>query len=213
MGKMLPRILFPYVQQWAERSGMTLLSRLLVDEQFRGLLEKYGDEVMSRVMQPAPPAGPSPGHAPQQPGDPVSAPYASSGASPAANDSPLNGSSLAKLQERVLAMEAQETVLSVLRNRMRPLALALGCCPECLVGVDGCPKCWGQSRVAYYPPDVSLLEAQVVNPVAARGVPLRLGEPDRPRARQTGASRTEVSEADRTRARKSNGVRRRSRHA
>ena len=53
LGKMLPRILFPYVQQWAERSGMTLLSRLLVDEQFRGLLEKYGDEVMSRVMQPS----------------------------------------------------------------------------------------------------------------------------------------------------------------
>jgi hypothetical protein len=195
LGKMLPRILFPYVQQWAERSGMTLLSRLLVDEQFRGLLEKYGDEVMSRVMQPGYP----PGNAPQQGSDPTAPPCGS----PGANDSPLNGSSLAKLQERVLAMEAQETVLSILRNRMRPLALALGCCPECLVGVDGCPKCWGQSRVAYYPPDVSLLEAQVVNPLAARGVPLQLGEPDRTRA----------SEPDRTRARKSNGVRRRTRHA
>jgi hypothetical protein len=92
-------------------------------------------------------------------------------------------------------MEAQETVLSILRNRMRPLALALGCCPECLVGVEGCPKCWGQSRVAYYPPDVSLLEAQVVNPLAARGVPLQLNEPNR------------------SSARKSNGVRRRNRHA
>jgi hypothetical protein len=195
LGKMLPRILFPYVQQWAERSGMTLLSRLLVDEQFRGLLEKYGDEVMSRVMQPGYPTG----NAPQQGSDPTAPPCAS----PGANDSPLNGSSLAKLQERVLAMEAQETVLSILRNRMRPLALALGCCPECLVGVDGCPKCWGQSRVAYYPPDVSLLEAQVVNPLAARGVPLQLGEP----------GRTHASEPDRTRARKSNGVRRRTRHA
>ena len=96
-------------------------------------------------------------------------------------------------------MEAQETVLSILRNRMRPLALALGCCPECLVGVDGCPKCWGQSRVAYYPPDVSLLEAQVVNPLAARGVPLQLGEPDRSHARKSNG--------------KSNGVRRRTRHA
>lgn len=203
LGKMLPRILFPYVQQWAERSGMTLLSRLLVDEQFRGLLEKYGDEVMSRVMQPGYPPGN--GNAPYQGSDPATPPpYASPGASPGAPDSPMNGSSsLAKLQERVLAMEAQETVLSILRNRMRPLALALGCCPECLVGVDGCPKCWGQSRVAYYPPDVSLLEAQVVNPLAARGVPLRLGEPDRPSA----------NGADRTRARKSNGVRRRTRHA
>jgi hypothetical protein len=210
---MLPRILFPYVQQWAERSGMTLLSRLLVDEQFRGLLEKYGDEVMSRVMQPGYPPGN--GNAPHQGSDPAAPPtYASPGASPGAPDSPMNGSSsLAKLQERVLAMEAQETVLSILRNRMRPLALALGCCPECLVGVDGCPKCWGQSRVAYYPPDVSLLEAQVVNPLAARGVPLRLGEPDRPRDSRTGANRTGASEADRTRARKSNGVRRRTRHA
>src|SRR5215207_814531 len=59
LGKMLPRILFPYVQQWAERSGMTLLSRLLVDDQFRGLLEKYGDEIMNRMAQPdhRPPAG------------------------------------------------------------------------------------------------------------------------------------------------------------
>src|SRR5262245_6516604 len=177
LGKMLPRILFPYVQQWAERSGMTLLSRLLVDEQFRGLLEKYGDEVMSRVMQPGAP----PGNAPQQDSDPVAPPYPSPGAA----ESPLNGSSLARLQERVLAMEAQETVLSILRNRMRPLALALGCCPECLVGVDGCPKCWGQSRVAYYPPDVPLLEAQVVNQLAARGVPLQLGEPDRTHARKS----------------------------
>jgi hypothetical protein len=214
LGKMLPRILFPYVQQWAERSGMTLLSRLLVDEQFRGLLEKYGDEVMSRVMQPGPGYPPGNGYAPHQGSDPAAPPtYASPGASPGpspgANDGPLNGSSsLAKLQERVLAMEAQETVLSILRNRMRPLALALGCCPECLVGVDGCPKCWGQSRVAYYPPDVSLLEAQVVNPLAARGVPLRLGEPDRPSANRTGANG-----ANRTRSRKSNGARRRTRHA
>src|SRR6516225_9248967 len=93
MGKMLPRILLPYVQQWAERSGMTLLSRLMVDEQFRGLLEKYGDEVMSRVMLPGFP----PGNAPRQGGDPVAPPCASPGAA----DSLLNGSSLAKLQERV----------------------------------------------------------------------------------------------------------------
>jgi hypothetical protein len=187
LGKMLPRILYPYVQQWAERSGMTLLSRLLVDEQFRGLVEKYGDEVMSRVMQ----QGLPPGNASRQGSDPVAPSSASQGAA----DGLLNGSSLAKLQERVLAMEAQETVLSILRHRMRPLALALGCCPECLVGVEGCPKCWGQSRVAYYPPDVSLLEAQVINPLAARGVPLQLNEPDQ------------------TRERKSNGARRRTRHA
>ena len=185
LGKMLPRILFPYVQQWAERSGMTLLSRLLVDDQFRGMLEKYGDEMMRGVMQ----AGFPPGNAPQQCNEPV-APL-----SPGPTDNSMNGSSLAKLQERVMAMEAQETALSILRNRARPLALALGCCPECLVGLDGCPKCWGQSRVAYFPPDVSLLEAQIVNPLGARGVPLRLNEPDRAHGR------------------KSNGVRRRRSHA
>ena len=189
LGKMLPRILFPYVQQWAERSGMTLVSRLLVDEQFRALLEKYGDEVMTRLAQanqrPAPasaatsgPAydssnGMANGHAMADP--PCADPRFSE---------QVANSSLSKLQERVLAMEAQETVLSILRNRMRPLALALGCCPECLVGVEGCPKCWGQSRVAYYPPDVSLLEAQVVSPLAARGVPLQLSEPRRSEPRR-----------------------------
>ena len=67
LGKMLPRILFPYVQQWAERSGMTLVSRLLVDEQFRALLEKYGDEVLTRVAQanqrPSPASGATSGAA------------------------------------------------------------------------------------------------------------------------------------------------------
>jgi hypothetical protein len=214
---MLPRILFPYVQQWAERSGMTLVSRLLVDEQFRALLEKYGDEVLTRVAQAnqrPPPAsgatsgaaygtangtanghanGTANGHAAEAAGlaDPPCA-------DPRFGDQVTNGSSLSKLQERVLAMEAQETVLSILRNRMRPLALALGCCPECLVGVEGCPKCWGQSRVAYYPPDVSLLEAQVVSPLAARGVPLQLSEahrnePHRNESRRSGTRKSSTA--------------------
>src|SRR5829696_3210209 len=69
LGKVLPRILFPYVQQWADRQGMTLLSRLLVDDQFRGLIEKYGDEIMNRMAQPdhRPPAGsPANGQGPSQ---------------------------------------------------------------------------------------------------------------------------------------------------
>ncbi len=196
LGKTLPRILFPYVQQWAERSGMTLLSRLLVDEQFRGLLEKYGDEMMSRMVPPAN----RPGNAPSQGSDPAAPPCAS----PAGADSPQNGNSLSNLQERVLAMEAQETALSLLRNRMRPLALALGCCPECLVGIEGCPKCWGQSRIAYYPPDVSLLEAEVIRPLVARGVPLQLNEPDRTNARKSNGAKSNGMT--------SNGARRRSRH-
>lgn len=208
LGKMLPRILFPYVQQWAERSGMTLVSRLLVDEQFRALLEKYGDEVLTRMAQAqrppsasaatsAAPYGTANGTANGHAADLADPPCAD----PRFSEPAINGSSLSKLQERVLAMEAQETVLSILRNRMRPLALALGCCPECLVGVEGCPKCWGQSRVAYYPPDISLLEAQVVSPLAARGVPLQLRE-----ARQSEPQR---NEPHRSRTRKSSTARRR----
>ena len=157
-GKMLPRILFPYVQQWAERSGMTLVSRLLVDEQFRALLEKYGDEVLTRVAQAnqrPPPAsgatsgaaygmangtanghanGTANGHAAEAGGlaDPPCA-------DPRFSEQVTNGSSLSKLQERVLAMEAQETVLSILRNRMRPLDT----CPR-----RAAPNAWSASRAA-----------------------------------------------------------------
>ena len=54
LGKVLPRILFPYVQQWAERSGFTLLTRLLVDEQFLGLVEKYADEMVTLMSSVTP---------------------------------------------------------------------------------------------------------------------------------------------------------------
>jgi hypothetical protein len=173
---------------------MTLVSRLLVDDQFRALLEKYGDEVMTRLAQanqrPAPASAADSGAAYDSANGHggADAPCAD----PRFSEQVAN-SSLSKLQERVLAMEAQETVLSILRNRMRPLALALGCCPECLVGVEGCPKCWGQSRVAYYPPDVSLLEAQVVNPLAARGVPLQLSEPHRNQPRRSGPRKSSTA--------------------
>lgn len=168
LGKVLPRILLPYIQQWAERSGMTLLSRLLVDEQFRGLLERYGDELVTRVAQAAPPIGNGNGRA--------------NGGKPTgrAQPNPADGDAvdLTSLQDRVLAMEAhqetQQALFELLRTKIRPLALALGCCPECVVGVEGCSKCWGRSRVGLYPPDYTELEAQIVRPLAARGVPLIL---------------------------------------
>jgi|SRR5688572_3514275 len=168
LGKVLPRILLPYIQQWAERSGMTLLSRLLVDEQFRGVLERYGDELVTRMAQAAPPMGNGNGRA--------------NGSKPASRAEPAavggDAADLTSLQDRVLAMEAhqetQQALFELLRTRIRPLALALGCCPECVVGVDGCPKCWGRSRVGFYPPDYTVLETQIVRPLAARGVPLVL---------------------------------------
>ena len=172
LGKVLPRILLPYVQQWAEHSGYTLLSRLLVDEQFQGLIEKYGDEMATSMAQ----ANYTPTNENGRRNREKPAPHAEGPVS----ETDANANDLTNLQDRVLAMEAQQEVqqalFETLRIKIRPLALALGCCPECLVGVEGCPKCWGQSRVAHYPPDYTLLEAQVVSPLAARGVPLVLNE-------------------------------------
>ena len=144
---------------------MTLLSRLLVDEQFRGLIEKYGDEIVTRMAQAA------------------SAPNGNvleSRAEPLASENDGGPGDFTNLHARVLAMEAQQEAQQVmfdfLRSKVRPLALALGCCPECFVGMNGCPKCWGQSKVAHYAPDYTLLETQIVNPLAARGVSLVLGK-------------------------------------
>lgn len=186
-GKALPRILFPYVQQWAERSGLTLLSRLLVDDKFCELIEKYSDELVTPLLQP----GTTPGN-----GNGRGNGYRpTSQAEPHVRNVGTNGDAgdLTNLHSRVLAMEAQQAaqqaLFEVLRSKIRPLALALGCCPECLVGVDGCPKCWGRSQVAHYPPDYGLLRAEVVDPLAAHGVPLSLSEAQESRTgRQSGGN-------------------------
>ena len=179
LGKMLPPILLPYAQQWAERSGLPLLAQLLVDEQFRSLLEKYGEEMVRRMAQGDHPPANGDGHANGMNGH-------ANGIKPTFRTEPFldeadaKESVVADLQDRLLAMqaqqEAQQALFELLRSRIRPLALALGCCPECLVGVVGCPKCWGQSKVGHYPPDLGLLETVVVNSLAARGVPLILNE-------------------------------------
>jgi hypothetical protein len=162
----LPRILVPYVQQWADRQGMTLLSRLLVDEQFRGLIEKYGDEIVMQMARAA--VQPVNGSARTNASRPAA--YAESfGVEPDANANDLRD-----LHDRVLAMEAQQdaqqALFQALREKSRPLALALGCCPLCFVGVEGCPGCQGRSKVGLHPPDFALLDAQIVQPLAERGV-------------------------------------------
>jgi len=164
LGKVLPRILFPYVQQWADRSGMTLLSRLLVDDQFRALIEKYGDEIVMQMARAA--VRPANGR--------------TNGSGPAAFhesfgvETETNGNDLQDLHDRVLAMEAQQdaqqALFETLRKKSRPLALALGCCPLCFVGIEGCPGCQGRSRVGMHPPDHALLESQIVQPLAECGV-------------------------------------------
>jgi hypothetical protein len=186
LGRMLPAILFPHVQQWAERAGLPLLSQLLVDEQFRSLLEKYGDEMMKLMAGSA--SGNVNGHTHgngQMNGNGHGNGHAdghghahgnghASEIVPVATQEPIVGETG---PDRARSMqEAQQALLELLRIKIRPLALALGCCPECLVGIDGCPNCWGKSKVGYYPPDHRLLEAAVIGPLAARGVPLVLNE-------------------------------------
>jgi hypothetical protein len=182
LGKMLPAILFPYVQQWAERSGFTLLAQLLVDEQFRALFEKYGDEMVRQAQG---------SNAPANGNGRVNGNGSAPHVEPRIGEADPKASDLTDLQNRVLAMEAQheaqQALFELLRSKIRPLALALGCCPECLVGADICPKCWGRSRVAYYPPDYALLEAQIVQPLAARGIPLVLNARKTPTARESTA--------------------------
>jgi hypothetical protein len=177
LGKALPGILFPYLQQWAERSGLTLLSQLLVDEQFRGLFEKYGDAMLTLMAQGSYATGTGNGQ--------VNGKEPAPRANPRVGEADANSSDLSDLQDRVLAREAQQALLELLRSKIRPLALALGCCPECLVGAAGCPKCWGQSKVGLYPPDYMLLEAEVVSPLAALGVPLVLNEREVPSAMES----------------------------
>jgi hypothetical protein len=85
---------------------------------------------------------------------------------------------LQQLAERLNAVESQNQqvlgLLEMVRTKMRPLAQALGCCPECLVGVEICPACWGKSAVGGNTPDPELLKTYIVEPLAASGVPLRL---------------------------------------
>jgi len=180
LGRMLPAIVLPYVQQWAQRSGLPLLSQLLVDEQFRTLIEKYGDEVMKLMAANA--SGNANGHAHEN-GHVNGNGYANGNGHAHGNGhaseivplSPQEPMVHETAPDRAM-QETQQALLELLRIKIRPLALALGCCPECLVGIDGCPNCWGRSKVGYYPPDHRLLEAAVVSPLAARGVPLVLNE-------------------------------------
>src|SRR6266478_5086497 len=93
-GKILPRMLFPYVQQWAERSQFTLLSHLLVDEQFQGIIDKYGDEILALLASYAP------GNANSRANGKASSPDAE----PRVRDTDAGATDLKSLQQRVLAL-------------------------------------------------------------------------------------------------------------
>jgi hypothetical protein len=190
LGNGLPRILFGYAQQWADRSGYTLLSQLLVDEQFQRLIEKYGGEIVTLLASNTAKKGNGRGNGNGNKSKPR--------AEPRVSKTDASADDLTSLHDRVLALEeqqeAQQSLFEALLIKIRPLALALGCCPECLAGIEGCPKCGGRSKVGLFPPDYTLLEAQVVTPLAARGVPLSLKQNEGPgtsRSRTTTTTRKE----------------------
>jgi hypothetical protein len=168
VGEMLPRVLFPYLQEWAERAGLSLLSQLLVDEDFRGLIEKYGNELLATMTR---------SHHTES-DDAVEARSAMFNSATAAKDARPSGDPTSALVERILALEAQQdaqqALFKTLRTKIRPLASALGCCPECLVGVDVCPNCWGKSRVGLYAPDCTLLQTKIIDPLGASGLTLTM---------------------------------------
>jgi hypothetical protein len=181
LGKLLPRVVLPFAQQWAERSGMPFLSKLLVDEHLRALIERYGDELLERLSQTRRPQSEGNGKAN---GGKRALHLGGNGGETVEEDA-----ALASLHDRLRAIEAQyELLLGVLdavRTKMRPFAASLGCCPECLVGVAGCHRCLGKGKLAYYEPDTALLQSAIVDPLRARGVPLTLGEPAPRPARRT----------------------------
>ena len=56
-----------------------------------------------------------------------------------------------------------------------PLASALGCCPDCFVGMEGCPTCGGEGSIGgFQKPNPRLLKSLIIQPLQAVGVPLKL---------------------------------------
>jgi len=167
VGKLVSQHLLPFGQQWAASSGFPALAKLLADEQLHQLMARYGESVLSSFTQSKRPAATR-----------ATRPDDERARAGAPDDTELR-----ELNARVEAAEGQTrqviTLLEAVRSKMRPMAQALGCCQECLVGIEGCPACWGKSTVGGQAPDLELLESQIVEPLAASGVPLRLGQEPR----------------------------------
>jgi hypothetical protein len=163
ISKLISQVLLPLGQQWAAGNGYPTLSKLLADEQLHGLIARHGESMLAAWGEAKSAA------AKRNAAQARSAPQME----PSADNMELK-----QLTERLSAIEAQNQqvlgLLEMVRTKMRPLAQALGCCPECLVGVEICPACWGKSTVGGNPPDAELLKTYIVEPLAAGGVPLRL---------------------------------------
>lgn len=168
IGKLVSQYLIPFGQQLATSSGHPSLARLLADEQLHQLMARYSDSVLSAFSEPGGPGARERGR-PNENGAPVAA--------------SVDDTELRDLNARLATAEAQSlqllTLLEAVRTKMRPMAKALGCCQECLVGIDGCPACWGKSAVGGNQPDLEQLQSLIVEPLAASGVPLRLDDAPR----------------------------------
>ena len=186
MSTLISQVLLPYGQQWAASNGYALVAKLLADEQLHGLVVRYGEPMLAAWSEArAAAARHDGGHDRNR----------------TRSETGSDTFDLQQLSARLTAIEAQHhqllTLLETVRTKMRPVAQALGCCPECLVGVEDCPCCWGKSTVGSNPPDLELLKSRIIEPLAASGVPLQLNEVTRrPRAangrthvgRETGAN-------------------------
>jgi len=186
MAKLISQVVLPYGQQWAASNGYPLISKFLADEQLHDLVARYGDSMLTAWAEAR--AAATKANA----GHNRHGPRAAAG---------FESVELQQLSARLTAVETQHqqlrTLLETVRTKMRPLAQALGCCPECLVGVEGCPCCWGKSAVGTNPPNLELLKTRIIEPLAASGVPVQLNEVARRRngangrsqlRRETGAS-------------------------
>jgi hypothetical protein len=165
MARLISQVVLPYGQQWAASNGYPLIAKLLAEEPLHDLVARYGDSMLAAWAEArAAAAKANAGH---------NGPGVRAGAG-------VESAELQQLNARLTAIEAQHqqllTLLETVRTKMRPLAQALGCCPECLVGIEGCPCCWGKSAVGSNPPDLELLKARIIEPLAASGVPLQLNE-------------------------------------
>src|SRR4030095_4379163 len=133
LGTVLQRILFSYVQQWAERSGFTLLSRLLVDEQFQVFVEKYADEMVILMASSAPGNGngwgsgkrsvprakPHVSETDADANDLASGERSVPRAKPHVSETDADADDLASLHDRVLALEAQQEMQQALFEALR----------------------------------------------------------------------------------------------
>ncbi len=190
-GMLLPKVVFPYLRQWADHSGFEVLSKLLVDEQLLMLIQRYADQLIPkpRTENSSLVNGVAGRNGNGAPGANGARHPSSRVASPPKSPRAPEQSDPSEIHARVDAMEGQflahQAVLEVLRAKIRPLAQALGCCPDCVVGLEHCPRCLGRSAVGHFEPDRELLRALVLEPLATRGVSLSMGDefPARSRSR------------------------------